>query len=409
MKRNWVIILVIGGVLLILLIGVLIQPVRIMIAARQLDSQDTRVRQKAVELLLESGMKGRLTLLGALERAPDRRPDLVKAVKADLEAGRDIAPIIQLAAESLHRGAPAAEAYARVAAEGWPLGLLDDRTKREIIAQFMTMELEVRDVYPLGKGTPQLVCNWRNSDSTVLRFSLTSSLLVDGTPNGDSSTIRVGKQQSSIFFGPGRGSITDTLGRHTMQGKVEVTLTETVTDGKFAATEQPGWTMTAETPVVQFTVRDDLPADYLQAAATPEIEQEIAEAIRTKRQPNRSSGMTVGQLDINMPAAASLKVSPALSVDLAYRSRWIDVETNAEFDGYGSTLIKGREQSLSLCPPDEFLKTLPLGKSTRTFRLILEPSFERALDDPDVTAYWPKPIELPPFAIELEVKPTKTE
>jgi len=406
MKRNWVILLVLAGVLLVLLIGVLIQPMKIMIAKRQLDSQDTRVRQMAVELLLQSGMKGRVILLDALERDSDRWQDLVKMIKSDLEAGRDIAPIIRAAVEALRQGGPAAEAYARAAAEGWPLGLLDEPTKREIIAQFMTMRLKVRDVYPLGKGTPRFLCHWRQDGSTVLRFTLKSLLIVDGKPDSHCGPLHVGKSEGGTMgFGSGADKITNALGRHSVQGKVEATLTEFATDGKFQATEQPGWTMTAETPVVEFTVRDDLPADYLQAAVTPEIEQAIAKAVRTQRKPNRSWESQLHVNSVGIPAVEALIVSPALPVDLAYRERWIDVETGEEWDDSGGTLVKGQERTgYSIDPPRKFMETLPLGNCTRTFRLILEPSFERALDDPEVKAYWPRPIELPEFAIDFEVK-----
>ena len=455
----WVIAITLLGLLALLAVGPVTDRVKTAVAARKLYDQDSRVRDRAVADLLARDTQGRLALLRALEadstdasrraylkralaeavvgdiRAgrsvspvvllelllaletdTDRaylKDALIKAVAEDIRAGRNVRPVVQAAAEALHRGGKYAKDYARVAAEGWAPGLLDERTKKEIIAQALELRMTVRPEYPPGKGMPSFLFHWspepvigmHSSDLvSPLRFSINGIATIDG------QTCVTGPWKVNETFGglnECRWPVkTLSLGRHTVQAKMEVILTGIVgDDGKPVSSPETGWKTTIETPVTTVVVRDDLPPDFLQATVTPELSALVAKAVQTKP--------TIGEYGIgyggpeNKKASLSgqhrIFVEPPLPIDLAYKIRWKEVETGEEFSEYGWVLLQGISAG-SVLVPNEWMKKLPIGKHKSTFRVTLEPDLDAAIRNPEVKAYWPLPIELPPITYEIEIK-----
>lgn len=407
----WIILASVLGVLLLLAVGPAVERVQIAIISKGLKAQDSAVREKAIADLLARGTAGRLALLRDLassDTQSDLRHRLVADLRKEIEAGRDVRPIVQAAADALHRGGGGAAGYAHIAAEGWPLGLLDDRTKNEIVRQFLHLELVARQEYPLGKGAPYVSASWNTEHSTVLRFSAQTTAIADGQPGEQSGKGEVGAQENCwTGIGCTFRKITGKLGRHTLKGKVDVALTDIVTNGKFRAVEQPGWKTTVETPEAAILVRDDLPAGFLEAKVTPELEKAMTQAVKTQPVPNSDFCYGMKGKYITVKGSQQFTFDRPLPVDLACGKRWIEVETGREVKDYGLTLLSGTSNSnSSLFPPEEAAADLPPGEHTLTFRLILEPSFDQALNDPAVKAYWPRPVELPPITYKFQVKKT---
>ncbi|HUU69548.1 MAG TPA: hypothetical protein VM186_08490, partial [Planctomycetota bacterium] len=329
----------------------------------------------------------------------------------DIEAGRNVKPVVRAAAVMLHDGGPAAEYLAFLAAEGWPLGLLDDRAKEDIVRQFLTVKLVVRPEYPLGKGYPRFRAIWRTGESTVLRFGLRTYLILDGKiiERNERPAI-IGQNKGLHEFGARARDVVNKLGRHTIQGKAEVELVEFVTDGRFEAREQPGWKTMLETQAAEFAVRDDLPPDFLQAKVTPELQRKLAQCAFTLTPRDHTSGdWRKDGAHVVIKNIEYLSVDPPFPVDLAYSKRWIDVATGREWTEGWVVILKGEQVNQSLVPPRWVADGLPPGKHSFTFRVIFEPNFDAALGNPDLEAYWPLPIELPPVNYEIEVTSPKTE
>jgi len=413
----WIAILTLLGIVVLLATVPVVEHVRTRMRVRKIAGGlhgGYSVFEKTKDELLTLGASGRLALLDALGKTKyddDLRRALLKAIHDDVEAGRDVKPVVRAAAEMLQDGGPMAECLAFIAAEGWPLGLLDDAAKQAIMRQFLRVELVVRPEYPLGKGCPALRMFWRTGESTVLRFGLRWCLVLDGeiTERKERPAI-IGQNKGLHEFGARARDVVSNLGRHTIQGKAEVELVEFVTDGKFEAREQPGWKTVLETETAEFAVRDDLPPDFLQVKVTPEVQQKVAQCAFTLTPRDHTSGdWRKDGAHVVIQNIRYLSVDPPFPVDLAFSTRWIDAATGKEWTEGWRHILKGEQVNESLVPPRWVADGLPPGKHSVTFRVIFEPNFDVALSNPSVEAYWPLPIELPPVKYEIEVKAPKTE
>ena len=413
------------GLLALLAVGPVTERVKTVAAARKLRDPDSRVWAPAGAELLTHGAPGRVALLRAMETDNAARVHLkealFRAVAEDVRAGRNVEPMVQAAAAALHRGAKYPKDYARLAAAGWALGLLDEQTKREIIALALEIRLTVRPEYPLGKGMPSLSVHWSpepvsgrlpepvatragEDSASPLRFSITGIFTIDG----QSYVTGPAKMPEEGGYGLGCGSPVKNLalGKHTVQAKAEAILTGIVDkDGKPVTSPEIGWKTTIETPVTTVTVRDDLPSDFLQAKATPELSAQIAKAVKTRWDAG-PSGYGLGRRNerkASLSGQHNFVIDPPLPVDLAYKEHWKVVETGEEFSGHVGVLPQGKKQGTNFVP-SEWMEKLPVGNHKFTFQITLEPDLDAAIRNPDVKGYWPLPIELPPIMYEIEVK-----
>ena len=97
---------------------------------------------------------------------------------------------------------------------------------------------------------------------------------------------------------------------------------------------------------------------------------------------------------------------PPPPFDLAFSARWHLVEKDKDYTGYGLVQIQGKTRKHALQPPLGLLEDMAEpGEHPLTIKIILEPSLEAALNNPDIEAYWPRPIELPEFEMKVKVWP----
>lgn len=102
--ERWVVVASLAGVLLLAFAVLLAQPLRMRIIEYRFRSNDTDVRADAAAALLEHGVRGRLTLLGAIRSGRLTAIDwesslLATALEHDMEAGRDCEPVMAAALE----------------------------------------------------------------------------------------------------------------------------------------------------------------------------------------------------------------------------------------------------------------------------------------------------------------------
>jgi len=396
-KARWVIGL--GTVLVLCLIAfaLLLQPIRAMRKARELRSPMTR--QKALESLKSMGLAGRMALLGAA-RSDDSQASayaqyhLCEILREDIEAGRDIGPVVRRAIKGVGIPGEAGWRSAAIASEGWALGLLDEETKREIIRHFVGITVKARPEYPAGMGRPCVKPWFEEPLATALSFKYRCVGVLDGREERETDVLPWNSIASANFH-----DITAKPGRHTLQGRIEIELTGIDMAGPFQPPDDIGWETTFESEIVEINVRDDLPDDYLQAKVTPELEKRVADSVRAE---NRNWNLAFRATTVST-GRYCVRAVPPLPCDLAYRDRWELVGTDKTFEGFGGVLCKGAEKGPILQVTQDMVKHLEPGEHRLTFKVVLEPSLEHALQDPRVQAYWPRPIELPEFEIKLKI------
>ena len=393
--ERWLILFTLLAIVVIFAAGPVAQQVRVMLKVRAL--YGPKNNDQAANALIAMGTKGRVALIRALDTddsfAWNASELLARALKDDAKAGRDISSVIRAAAEELHAGGKSARHCAIVAAEGWIPGLLSHQTKQEIVRQCLEVKWVVRPEYPLGKGRPRLQASWVRNISDRLHFIGGGFATLDGR--------QVSKPWTTTGFSVDLPEAVQAVGRHTLGAKIEIALKET--DGKQAAAD-PAWKVHIEPPPVVIDVRDDLPETYLQARVTPELEKLVSKSVTTSSVQSEF-GWGFPDREARVRRVQCLCVDPPLPVDLAYTAQWEVVETGKTFELWGGVHLKGRGKGVMLSPPSELMESLAPGRHELTFKVTLKPSFEQAIDDPKVTAYWPLPIELPAIKYQIEVTP----
>jgi hypothetical protein len=370
----WVILVTVLGIAILLLVGPMTDWVQARRLSKKLYASDSTEQKEAVEQMVSYGPSCRAALVEAL--GPDNggdtlRRDLIEALHKEIETGGDIKPIVRAAAEALHRGGPGVRNCAYVAAEGWPLGLLDDQTKVEVAKQLLELKLEARPEYPLGRVRPIFTGGCKANESTPLRFSARISFLVDGQ-TARSYKLEFGDgSDRKTYDTPENMSDLNKLGRHTLKGKAEIELVDIVTGGRFEAVEQPGWKMSLETPEMMITVRDDLPADYLQAKVTPELQKKVAESVVTEiAVPHYNSAIYSWRLgenkQVTFRGSRQFSVAPPFPVDLAFNTRWKNLETGKAWITNGHVVLEGSKALFAGSPPEGIADGLPAGKHKRS-------------------------------------------
>ena len=210
---------------------------------------------------------------------------------------------------------------------------------------------------------------------------------------------------------------TPRVGQYALHAKAEVALKKPDAQGLISSWGETIWKTEFETDPVLFRVVEDLPDDHLRATATRKLEQLAQEAVELQVQG--------GQLDKSFNRLSDtvevvgtypfvyLHVYPPLPFDLAFKPRWsaggkdlADPSQDGEYvvlkgEGGGQAFIKNFPKNLASKKLEAFSRP---GEHVLTCKLILEPSLEAALNNPDVEAYWPRPIELPEFTIKVKVK-----
>ncbi|NQT21564.1 MAG: hypothetical protein HQ592_17805, partial [Planctomycetes bacterium] len=254
---RWIIWLSAAFVLCLLAFAVSHRPIRATINARRLRNPETRA--KAGRVLKSMGLTGRMALLGEVRSNDDRtgmfaRSVLSKALRDDIKAGRDIEPVIRRAIMGMSDPGDAGRLCAAIASEGWALGLLDEKTKREIAKHLAGVIISARSEYPVGMGRPYISQRFSGPVSSALRFKYRCIGILDGREKRQTS-VRPWNTIASVQF----HDITAKPGRHTLQGKLELELVSIDITGPFDPSDEIGWKTTLESDVVEINVRDDLP------------------------------------------------------------------------------------------------------------------------------------------------------
>jgi len=371
------------------------RPVQVARKARWLYSPDAARRKMATSSLTSMGIRGRLALLeavGSSDKDIRLHPKfgLRGALERDIDAGRDIGPVVRAAIRGMKDPGEAGRRYAGFASEGWALGMLDEETKREIIRRCLEIKIVARPEYPVGKGWPSLHFRHHGiSESLVFSYKCVHTL--DGKEG-------MARTRGSHIGGPGStwfgiSDVTQNVGRHTLASKMEFELTECKTTG---AADEIGWKMEFDTEPVSFIVRDDLPDDYLQVEATRERERLVRSCVQHHHDKDRP-------IYSSRVRAAKLRLDQPLPFDLAFRSKWHVAETNETFGGFGFVMLKGKTGQVWIHPRSEFTDFVKGAENFKalTITITLEPSLEEAASNPKVEAYWPRAVELPPYTLNL--------
>lgn len=399
-------------------------------ACRKLSSEDLDVRTKAANDLIAMGTRGRLALLDY----PEAAYGLAEALRKDAAAGRNVAPLIREAARLLNDQTDGENdfppyVYADIASIGWSLGLLDQATEKKLIQNVVRHRFWIQSLarpeYPLGKTRVCVQGSWELGEiADSLSFSVRGVLVVDGkdywmaTLDQGLESQTVGSSVSAAYMGvDGCGWVLTEplpLGRHTVKAGLEITLAG-IKDpaGKAVTSPEIGWKRSIYAPPTTVVVRDDLPPDYLQAKVTPGLRKTIAQGLHIFESEYGWERRYKAKL-YSAKNYCDLRMESEAPVDLCYKVRWEVEKTGKTFDGIAGFLMRGdmsgdciNEDFVLGGPPNEFLDTLPVGSHRVRFKVTLEPDFDTALEYPDVMAYWPLPIKLPPIEYEFEVKEAK--
>lgn len=166
----------------------------------------------------------------------------------------------------------------------------------------------------------------------------------------------------------------------------------------------------------------DAPQRPVTVEVTPELEQLVHDAMKLHVLAYAATrdfhGRVVRISGQNTTAYAGLGIRLSLDeplpFDLAFNVRWTPRDFKRTYAGKKAdsfTLVQGETQRDFQIPPDmidDMLAELAswAGKFTcHHVKIMLEPAPERALKDPRVKAYWPKPIELPKIELRFRVAP----
>ena len=277
---RWAISLSAAFVLCLLVFGMSYRPIRVAIHVRALRNPNTRA--KAAEALKSMGLTGRMALLGAVHSDDDStgmfaRSVLSKALRDDIKAGRDIEPVIRKAIIGMSDPGEVGRRCTVIASQGWALGLLDERTKREVAKGIAGITINARSEYPVGMGRPTVdLWVWQRR-APALSFSYRYVALLDDRVTLQRSFVGPNTRKAQVTTNSIVGmscfpNATAKPGRHTLQFRIELELTDIHIAGPFDPSNEIGWKTTLESEVVEINVRDDLPDDYLQAKVTPELE-----------------------------------------------------------------------------------------------------------------------------------------
>jgi len=439
LKKEW---LLFGGAVLavvcLLGAGLSFQTLRARWVARGLHSTDWAKRWRISDKLKTFGMPGRLAMLRALdvaeeEIAEDIHTRLLGMLDDDLKGKRDVAPVVRAALHGMRDPGSFGRRCASIASVGWALRLLDDAAKKEIIRRCLKIEFTAHPAYPPGDVGPRMwVSITRMSDSVRLKYVVECR-----SEDGEWSESREGDfGGSSGSYSRALTSVPELPGKCIVRSKVKVTLARAGfvdlprmlelaargEDYKETVPKEDEWSAEFELDPVSFKVDDHLPADYLQAKVTPEVEAMVKSAMSVRlHDVNFAGSWDDGECSIGYQSHL-VEVTQALPCDLACRPRWYVVEMDKTFDAFDGQdmvwLVKGEwmeedfgverfieKTKAFLDEPDGFLESIPkLGEQQFTIRITLEPSFRAALRNPDVKAYWPKPIELPEFIMKVNVQ-----
>jgi hypothetical protein len=161
-------------------------------------------------------------------------------------------------------------------------------------------------------------------------------------------------------------------------------------------------------------VIDHVPGQYLQAEATPKIEHLIQDAVRPGSDVPRSTSIhgSYEGITVSMPEGVHLVLNSPLPVDLAFRPAWHIGELDKTYTGPNTTVLPGTEadEHILLQTRANLIRDLRgnLSEYVLAVTITLEPSLEAAVNDPQVKAYWPRPIELDSvsFRVTADVEPT---
>jgi hypothetical protein len=410
-SRGWWIALAGLAVFLVALgVGVSYPQIRIMLLVRQLHSRNPGVRPAALDQLRQMGTPGQLAILRAVRSddeamSADAWQVLRDAIRNDRINGRPIEQIVRAASEGIHDPGEIGPRCAAIAAEGWPAGLLDDPTKRAITQHCLQVKVEARSEYPLGKGSPVVLISGRNLSSTVY-FRFMVYPVVDGKDLGQSCSGIVGTSGS---VSSGIPNATGTPGQHTAQARVAVQLTEFRPEGQFQPVDDADWKMELESEPVGLNVVENVPAEYLQAKATPGLDDQVRKVVRVVQHPGDKGTYSYGfegrEVEIQGSQFPLVHLTEPLPVDLAFKDVWRVAESGKTCDGGFLVVLKGRTDDRMLQVPYALREALRApGEQTVTVKITLSGSLDAAVSVPGVEAYWPGTIELPEMTMRVTVK-----
>ncbi len=380
-------------------------------------SKDEDTRERAAEKLKLKGVSGRMALLRAVRSKNDLAGDtayvhICSALAKDIEAGRDMGPGVRAGVKGINDPGNAGIRCARIASEGWALGLLDEESKQAVGRRAFEIEIKARPEYLVGKGAPLLSISTHEMAS-VLAFQYECRIFLDGQDTGESSSHRIAGGLRE-WWNP----VLDTpkVGQYALHAKVKVELKKVDTEGQINPAEEAVWKIEFDTDPVVFRVVEDLPDDHLQATTTPKLEQLVQKAVKLEGVGRDESAQLSDTVEVvGTDCAVLVYVDPPLPFDLAFRPRWSagGKDLADPWRDMEHVILKGEHQALIANFPDN-LDSRKLGifatpgEHVLTCKLILEPSLEAALNNPDVEAYWPQPIELAEFTIRVKVKKKET-
>ncbi|NQT20541.1 MAG: sigma-70 family RNA polymerase sigma factor [Planctomycetes bacterium] len=181
--------------------------------------------------------------------------------------------------------------------------------------------------------------------------------------------------------------------------------------------EKPG-----DAPAEVSAPNQDAPHRPVPVEVTPELEQLLHDAMKLHVLAHAATrdfhGRVVEIKGNNTTAYGGLGVRLSLDgplpFDLAFNVRWAPKDFKRTYAGKKAdsfTLVQGETQRDFQMPPDmidDMLAELSSWAGQHAYhrvKITLEPAPERALEDPRVKAYWPKPIELPNIELNFRVKP----
>jgi len=394
----------------------LVPAIHVRIKARFLYSSDTDTRQRVGAALQKTGLWGRMALLRAVrsedyEIAEDAEGNLLQALATDVAAGLDIEPVIRAAIEGINDPGKAGIRCARIASEGWVLGLLDEETKQAVGRRAFEVEIKARPEYLVGKGAPRVYLS-KHEMASALAFQYDCRIFLTGQDTVEMIDHKITSVLADEWWNPVLQ--TPRVGQYALHAKAEVALKKPDAQGLISSWGETIWKTEFETDPVLFRVVEDLPDDHLRATATRKLEQLAQEAVELQVQG--------GQLDKSFNRLSDtvevvgtypfvyLHVYSPLPFDLAFKPGWSaggkDLADPLQDEGYvilksgGHVFIKNFPENLASKKLEIFARP---GEHVLACKLILEPSLEAALNNPDVEAYWPQPIELPEFTVKVKV------
>ena len=432
LKKEW---LLFGGAVLVVVCllgaGLSFQTLRARWVARGLHSNDPFIQMLAVGKLKTLGTPGRLAMLSALDEPDELLASgiscgLIMVLDQDLKEKHDVAPVVRAALRGMREPGAFGHRCAGIASIGWEAGLLNDDEKRDIVRRCLEFDFAVHPAYPPGGVGPRMrITTPKMSDTIQFHF-------VVEWRSDDAQWIESEEDDFGAYYMWGRyakaiGSVPKHPGSYTIRPKVKVSLgtpwwsqpfATSVKDQDTAPSTRPWSTEFALDPVT-FKVDDRLPADYLQAKVTPELEVLMKSAVSLSTSTlNSEYRDRTGKHWIRF-YCPELRMKLTQRCDMACRPRWYVVEMDKTFDGPDIVWLKkgewweddvfpGREWDKTrtfLDEPDDFFESITkLGEQQFTIRITLEPSFRAALGNPEVKAYWPKAIELPEFIMKVDVR-----